>query len=407
MKYEKRKHELLNDKNICKENRELFKKFFEYEEYKLKRTNELRSLDAGTFLTLMGYISKFRNVNNWFNNKPLKKITKKDIQKVYDGLEDGKILNSNGKPFKDRQSYYNKVFRSKLFRMIGKDNLAREVMEFYRPNDNDEVRFIYEEDFRKLISVVIKAEHKLLMWLAFDIGENVNSLLRLRKKDCRSFLNEAIKSREYHINLQKEILKRSRKPRTEPTNYRETVELLDIVLKNKKDEDYVFNFKYRAGKKFLDRAVTISGVRCNPNGQRVTWKDLRSSMACDLLKKGWNTDEVNARLGHVPSSREIDKYVNFLALDRKKPQKKMFDHSLAQLKADLEDSKERENLYTKRISHLQEEMEAMQKQNKEKEKKDEFVFKFIKVLLQKGKIKDAADLVYDTKMQKELVRLSK
>jgi len=92
MSYEQRKKQLLCDKNICPENRELFKKFFEKQEYKLLRTNNLVQLDKGNIWTLDGYIMRIRNVNQWFNNKPLKKITKAEIKQVYDGLESGTIV---------------------------------------------------------------------------------------------------------------------------------------------------------------------------------------------------------------------------------------------------------------------------------------------------------------------------
>ena len=72
-------------------------------------------------------------------------------------------------------------------------------------------------------------------------------------------------------------------------------------------------------------------------------------MACDLLAKGWNTDEVNARLGHRPSSREIDRYVTFLAIDKQQPKKKILDHNFAKLQAELEESREREKLQARRI----------------------------------------------------------
>jgi hypothetical protein len=361
MQYEKQKEKLLNDKSICKENKQLFKKFFEHEEYKLKRSNGLSKLDEGTYKTLYGYISKFRNINKWFRNKTFKEITKADMKRVYDGLEEGTILNSKGQPFKDRRSYYNKIFRSKLFQMVKKADLAREVMEFYKPNGDEEVRFVKEESVRKSSNVMINPKHKLLLWLSFDIGENINSLLRLTKGDCVRQTDEDTKLPEYRINLRQEILKRSRTPRSEITNYRETVEFLDNILKDLEDGDFIFNFKYRMAKKFLDRAVKITGVKCIPKGQPVTWKDLRSSMACDLLSKDWTTDEVNARLGHKPSSREIDKYITFMAIDRHKPKRKIYDHNISKLNAELEDSKEREKLHANRVKHLQDKLSSMEK----------------------------------------------
>lgn len=51
---------------------------------------------------------------------------------------------------------------------------------------------------------------------------------------------------------------------------------------------------YRMAKKIIECAVRITGARCLPGGQKVTLKDLRSSMACDLLRKGRTTDEVNS-----------------------------------------------------------------------------------------------------------------
>ena len=144
---------------------------------------------------------------------------------------------------------------------------------------------------------------------------------------------------EYMLNLPKEILKRSRTPRSEINNYSETYELLNEYLPTLSDEDYLFNFGYNSARKIIDRGVKKCGVRCIPNKEKVTWKDLRSSMACDLLKKDWNTDQVNARLGHRPSSAEIDKYVNFLAIDRSKPKQKLQQFELRKLQHELKETK--------------------------------------------------------------------
>lgn len=356
MKYDKNKAELLNDKLINKENRELFKKFLDYEEYKLTRTNNLSKLDDGCYKTLIGYVQKLKNVNKWFNNKPLKDITKNDIKRVYDGLEEGKILNKKGKQFEDRKTYYNRIFKSKLFEMINKAGLSREVMEFYKPNNNGEVKFVRKESIEKLSTIMIKPNHKLLLWLAFDIGENINSLLKLKKSDFVRQIDDETKNAEYRVNLRPEILKRSRTPRTEITNYNETIELLDLVLKQLKDSDCLFNFGYGMAKKTLKRAVRLTDTRCIPKGEPLNWKDIRSSMACDLLLKEWTTDEINSRLGHKPSSKEIDKYVTFLAIDKHKPKRKIYDNTLLKLKEELESHKEIITLHTRRNEQLKEEI---------------------------------------------------
>ena len=189
-RYERTKAVLLGNASICKDNRDLFTQFFEFEEYKLKRQNNLPRLDEACYKTLTGYISRLKNVNAWFNNKPWKDLTKEDIKRVYDALEDGQIKNKQGKPFEDRRSYYNKIFKSKPFRMVGKSELAKEVIEFYTDREQKEVRFVEEADFRKLVSVLSKPVHLFLFWLAWDVGENINTLLQLDKCDFTRQLNQ-------------------------------------------------------------------------------------------------------------------------------------------------------------------------------------------------------------------------
>lgn len=340
---------LLADSGVCKENRDIFKEFFEYQEIKLKRRNGLRQLDEGCYSTLYDYVKRLRIVNDWFKNKPWTQLTKQDIEKVFNDVEDGKILSKRGKPIEGADRYYSKIMKSKPFQIAGKAALAREVIT-YRTAKQKAVRFITEGDFRKLVENAYKPHHKLLLWLSWDIGENIISLLRLRKRDFTRQNSEHNKEPEYRVNLKKEILKRSRLPRSEITNYPETTLFLDQELAKIKEDDLVFKFDYLNAKKLIDRLVERTGIKCTPDKQKPTWKDLRSGMACDLLKKGWNTDEVNARLGHRPSSSEIDRYVNFLALDRHKPKAKVHNFEMSKLKDEINALKNNEQLQAQRIA---------------------------------------------------------
>ncbi|PIN91576.1 hypothetical protein COU57_00035 [Candidatus Pacearchaeota archaeon CG10_big_fil_rev_8_21_14_0_10_32_14] len=358
--YERNRDKLITDKSICKENRDLFKKFFEWEETKLKRTNGLQKLDEPTYKTLCSYITRFKNVNSWFENKAWINLTKKDIEKVYNDLEDGKIISSRGKRYGDLKSYYGKIFRSKPFDMAGKTHLVKEIMEFTVKRTNDEVRFVEEETIRKIINMMYRPDHKALAWLAFDVGENISSLLELRKKDFFRQINPDSKEIEYRVNLPKDKLKRTRQTRSEITNYKETVQYLDIVLKDLKDEDLLFPYCYTASKKVLDRAAKLVGAKCIPKGQIVTWKDFRSSMTCDLGKKGWVRDELNARLGHKPSSVEIDKYLNFIAYDRHKPKQKFDTNKFEKLQGDVEQKANELKLAQERIRMQKEESDKQQ-----------------------------------------------
>ncbi|MFA6286041.1 MAG: hypothetical protein WC661_01555 [Opitutaceae bacterium] len=353
-----RKNALLDDPSICEQNRRLFRRFFEFEEYKLKRRNRLTQVDDSSVITLEGYLTKFKNVNRWFANKPWTELTEEDIRRVYDELEDGKILSARGGRFSCRVDYYNKIFKSKPFDLAGKAQLAKQVIEFATPSESV-VRFVLEPEVRKLIEYVFQRPHRLLVWLAFDVGENINSLLVLKKRDFSRQTNPDTGEPEYRVQLRREILKRSRTPRSEITNYRETVQLLDEHLANRGDDEPLFDFGYGGAAKFLSRAADAAGVRCQPYGQAVTWKDLRSGMACDLLRKGWSSDEVNARLGHRPSSKEIDKYINFMALDRHRPKAKAREFEMVQLQEQLEHTKARERLMAQRFGAMEQNLELM------------------------------------------------
>ncbi len=111
----------------------------------IKRCNGLALLDNPCYKTLYEYVIMLRNVNVWFHNKPWKRLTENDIRRVYDDLEDGKIKTSKGLPFKDRASYYNKIIKSKPFRIVGKSEMAKNVIEYYASNKSQDVRFVTEE----------------------------------------------------------------------------------------------------------------------------------------------------------------------------------------------------------------------------------------------------------------------
>ena len=347
------KAKLLDDGAICSENRNLFAEFFEFEERKLKRRNQLRELDDGCYKTLYGYIHRFRNVNRWFNNRPWRDLTREDVERVYEALEDGHILNQRGRPFVDRSSYYNKIFKSKPFRLAGKAELAKEVIEF-PAFQTREVRFVAEEGFRALVSVVSNPKHLLLFWLAWDIGENVGALLQLTKRDFTRQRNEHTGEIEYLVHLPRAKLKRSRVARSEPTLYPETAQCADMVLRDLDESDAIFTFGHRQALKILHGVVTRSGVRCMPNDDLPTWKDLRSGMACHLLRSGWSREEVDARLGHTPNSSALNAYVNFLAIDRGRPKKKLFDSSLQDVQLQLQETLRREKLTRMRLERQEE-----------------------------------------------------
>lgn len=80
-------------------------------------------------------------------------------------------------------------------------------------------------------------------------------------------------------------------------------------------------------------------------------------MACHLLKKGWRREEVDARLGHTPNSSALNAYINYLAIDREQPKKRLFDTNLEEIQNQLEEARSREKLIAERLRRQQEENE--------------------------------------------------
>lgn len=321
-RYHNAKPKLLSDATVCPENRELFARFFEYEEYKLKRQNQLRDLDESSYKTLYAYVLRFRNVNRWFNNKPWSTLTREDIKRVYDDLEDGRILNQLGRPFEDRASYYNKIFKSKPFRLAGKAELARDIIEFPTTARKD-VQFIIEDQFKLLTTGVANPLHKALLWLAWDLGENIGTLLQLTANDFTRQHDPHSGEAEYIVNLPQAKLKRTRRSRSEPTHYPETVHHLDQVVKSLGPHEPLFPFGHRRAQAVIKQAARWTNATTLPEGKPPRWKDLRSGMACHLLKHGWTREEVDARLGHSPNSSALNAYISHLAIDRTGAKRKL------------------------------------------------------------------------------------
>ncbi len=367
-RYERAKGRLLGDPSLCPENRKLFDEFFADEEYKLKRINGLETLDDPAYKTLLTYILRLRLLNRWFANKPWTDLERTDIQRVFDALEDGGIKSKKGQRYRDRDCFY-QIMRGRPFEMAGKEKLAKEVLRYCRGRERIEVRYVTEQTVRKLVEVAIRIDQKLLIWLAFDVGENVGTLVRLQKRDFARKENPDTREIEYIVNLPQNKLKRSRTTRSEITNFKETAQLLDMWLSNKQDEDDLFRFQPRQANRFLRRAVGVTSAICLPAGQRVTWKDLRSSMACHLLTKNWTLDEIKARLGHSPSSKVLDKYVSYLAIDRQAPKKKFHASEVRTLQAKLEDREEQMKLLAFRQEKMNGELSDLRQFRREVEEK--------------------------------------
>lgn len=351
------KTKLFSDESICEENKDWIRKVLEYQEVKGKRSNGLPRLDESCYKTLLSYIQKTRNVVKWFNNKPLKDINEEEFRKVYEDLEEGRIKRKNGKIYEDRVSYYNKIFKSKPFEIIEKDVMARKVIEYNIKKDKN-VRFIqnYEEELKNIVQNAISPSHKILIQILGDYGENIFSILQLTKGDFERGIDKDTKEPYYLLNLHKTILKRTRTPRREYNIFPETILMLDKYLENLKSSDKLFNFGLRQAEIMFERAVEKAGVKLQ-NGEKPTLKDLRSSLACFLLSnREWTTDEIKGRLGHKPSSKVLDVYVSYLALNKNKIRKRDYQGNLKDVREELELYKDKAKRDSERIEALEKDL---------------------------------------------------
>lgn len=96
-----------------------------------------------------------------------------------------------------------------------------------------------------------------------------------------------------------------------------------------------------------------------PNGGRVRWKDLRSGMACHLLSKGWQPHEINLRLGHTPNSDTLNAYLNFLAVDRHLPKRKLYESNVEMLQGRLDQATQHQRLARGRMQEQREETNSL------------------------------------------------
>lgn len=137
---------------------------------------------------------------------------------------------------------------------------------------------------------------------------------------------------------------------------------MDIVLSGLNPQDEVFSFGYRQALKVFDSAVKKSGAICEPNGDKPSWKDLRSGMACHLFKEyRWTKDDINLRLGHSITSRELEAYFSYLAGQSKSVKKLHYNNNLNKVQQELEEIKQREKMWQIRNENLQEDISELKK----------------------------------------------
>lgn len=339
---------------IREDNLKIARDWLQQEEERLAwATGYEKSAQVRNALTLNKDIGYLKNILYWFNDRSLQEITKEDIKQVYEGLEKGTLRTLYGKQLTpaSRNDYYKKMFKGGLFRYLGKDDLAREVI-LRRFNQEQDVRFFDYNTFLKIVEHTRLTTHRLAFWLAYDIGMEGKALLQLRKADFSLHEDEEL-GWFYRVHIPNEISKKSRARRDVDVFFNRTNELLKPHLEQLGSNDLLFNFGLRNLEKALSTIVKKHDLRTFSTGELISLKDFRSSVATYFLQEFYPTGFIKKRLGHSPSSPVIDRYASYLGLDERKQRKRA-----AQI--DLKN-------YQEQYNKLQEETRALRAQNQQLE----------------------------------------
>lgn len=314
-------------------NRDLVVKWIEKRKTELENINGYdKEVQPRYYKTLYKELSTYMpNILLWFNDTDFQDITKEDIASVYKGLEEGTLETIKGKKnlsYKTRKDFYGRVFKGGFFNFIGKDNLAKEVIK-RRFTEASEVKFFDLDTLRVIADNAATGSQRLAYWVLFDTGIEVMALCQLKKNNF-----EWIQDKDegyYILHVPKEISKKLRKQRDIYIHFNETNQLLKTQMEPLKDDERLFNFKPPALYHALKLVVDKFNLKTKPESKSITIKDFRSSMATYFLQQNWTSDEVKARLGHSPSSTEIDRYVNYLGINQRKQREKGKEISLKEV----------------------------------------------------------------------------
>lgn len=306
------------------------------------------------YKTLNKDLTYLQNVLYWFNKWNLNELTKENIEEVFSKLEDNTLKSVTGQNLLDstKDDYYSKVLKNGFFKHIKKSELAREVIirKFIESKD---VRFMEYDIVVQLSNALRYADHKLLVWLLFDTGVEIDAVLHLKKNDFSIQKSEELED-YYMLHVRAEISKKSRSPRDIFIYHQQTNDLLKEVLQNLQDDENLFKFEWRNAYKIIHETSKKFNLKLKTPDDYITPKDFRSSCATYFLKEGWTLDQVKARLGHKPSSTVIDRYVNYLGLDQQRQKKQKEE-------IDSKNYKEKYNKISERNRKLEEDVKRMDK----------------------------------------------
>lgn len=354
--------------------------------------------------TLLSRLIRISEFSEKLYKKPLIKLNAKELHNIFDSMKEGKLRKKDNQRYASTHDYI-KIFKAfwnwhmKVRRQegIAIDNI---VIDLSGSADH-KPEFIYFSlnSLKKLMNYA-KFEYKVLMLFMFDTGIRVTELLNVKRKDITPIIN----NQNFHLNIREETSKTfGRKIKLMICN-EQLKEYLS--LKNLGNDDFIFQVDPRVANQYLKRLsekVFGKDLRLlnenSSNKKFITLYDFRHSSCCYWLPIYKSESALKWRFGWKKSDM-IYYYSEFLGMrDTIQEDDMLIDTTKTQMEKELEKGEQK-------ITLMQEQMTALEKQLEEKNKKDDFVLKFIKSMVEKGKISDAVDLVRDEKLEKELLKLS-
>jgi site-specific recombinase XerD len=309
-RYEKAKIDLEKDMSIV--NRKLISKLLANKEEELSAVsgheNNIRYCK-----TLLKYINMFKQVDKWFN-KDFHDITENDLKELWEKLEKGLICSRNGKPYSanTKRDYYVKIFKSDFFEQIGKKQIAEAIFK-RKMKKRVPIRYFYIEDLKKMLRYITKDERKLLLWLLFDTGMRIGTLLNMKHGDFEK-KHDDMTNMDYYIYHIRSDYTKSQSDLTDMIISDEANSLLDELLDKSFPEKYLFDISHSGALNTIKRASLKANVKVKPIDETPNIHDFRRSMCLWLGEKGYQADYVKRRLNHKPSSTMVDQYFEYAGI---------------------------------------------------------------------------------------------
>lgn len=406
--YELWKNSGMNLKNLSEQNRKILIEFLEDMEIG-KNVNPGSKKGARSFGRLRNLKSKLQTIFAHFqmqsNKDDITKATDDDMLRLFKMMREGKL-----KSFRTTQTLkavgtYVKIFKTFWhWHMRKQRKQGNNIFDITLDLDakEEKPKFVYFTiDQLKKLCDHAKFDYKVIMMFMFDSGiRSPTELLNTRLSDLE--WNE--KDKFYSLNIRDEVSK----------TFGRKIKLIlcsailkDFITEKKLTKnDYLFaqsnpkiinEYLRNLGYKILKLGKKEKGKNWISSG--LTMYDFRHSSACYWLPRYKSESALKYRFGWKKSDM-IHYYTDFMGMKDTIQEEDMYvDITKTELEKEIEEEKNKRNL-------MEEQLATLQKQIEEKSKKDDFVFKFIKGLVEKGKIKDAIDIVKDEKLEKELLKLA-